>query len=230
MSDMELQTNNTKAEAKPKPEKKPGQFGKFQSILLILFTLVVSAGGWYAAGKYYFWNTLDTKRIQAQLTYYEGQVKAQPNNTQNMINLGYTYFLLGQNDKAVAEYNQVLAIDKKNFDAFYNLGLVYSDSNRLDDALEMFQKAIEISPRDYKGHMQKGIIYRKLKMYSEASKELDQANKLNPARADIIYEIGMIAEAQGYKDQAAQIYKDALGYDPLFKDAVKALQRVQKGN
>ena len=230
MSDMELQTNETKMETKTKAEKKPGQFSKFTSIFLILITLIVSAGGWYLAGKYYFWNqlNLDQKRIQSQLTFYEGQVKAQPNNTQNLVNLGYTYFLLGQNDKAVAEYNQVLAIDKKNFDAYYNLGLVYSDSNRLDDALEMFQKSVEISPRDYKGHLQKGIIYRKLKMFKDATNELDQANKLNPARADIIYEIGMLAEAQGFKDQAAQIYKDALNYDPLYKDAITALQRVQK--
>ena len=231
MSDMEIQTNETQVvtNTKPKREKKPpGHFTKFQSIMLILLTLIVTAGGWFLAGKYYFWQTLDMKRVDAQLTYYQQQVKAQPNNVQNIINLGYTYYLLGKNDQAVAQFNQALAIDKKSFDAYYNLGLVFNDSNRLDDALEMFQKAVELSPRDYKGHMEKGIVYRKMKMFKDALKELDQANKLNPARADIIYNIGMVAEDQGNKALAAQIYKDALSYDPLYKDAVTALSRVQK--
>jgi tetratricopeptide (TPR) repeat protein len=231
MSDMEIQTNDTQVvmDTKPTREKKPPEhFTKIQSIMLILFTLIVSAGGWFLAGKYYFWNTLDMKRVEAQLNYYQQQVKAQPNNVQNIINLGYTYYLLGKTDQAVAQYNQALAIDKKSFDAYYNLGLVYNDTNRLDDALEMFQKSVELSPRDFKGHMEKGVVYRKLKMYNDALKELNQANKLNPARADIIYEIGMVAEAQGNNDLAAQIYKDALSYDPLYKDAVKALDRVQK--
>lgn len=231
MSDMEIQTNETQTVINTKPkreEKLPGHFSKLQGITLILLMLILSAGGWYLAGKYYFWNKLDTQRIEAQLKFYEERVKADPKNVQNIINLGYSYFLLGQNDKAIAEYNQVLALDKKNFDAYYNLGLVYSDSNRLDDALEMFQKSIALSPQDYKGHMQKGIVYRKLKMFKDALKELNEANKLNPGRADIIYEIGMVAEAQGDSTLAAQVYKDALSYDPLFKDAVTALQRVQK--
>jgi len=108
------------------------------------------------------------------------------------------------------------------------MGLVLTDEGRFDDALEHFQRCVEISPKDYKGYLQKGVVYRQMKMYKEAVESLNQASVLMPGRADVIYEIGMVAETKGDLTDAAGIYKDALRYDPLFKDAQEALKRVQK--
>jgi len=49
-----------------------------------------------------------------------------------------------------------------------------------------------------------------------------------PGRSNIIFEIGRVAEEQGEFKTAAAIYKEALMYDPLYKDAVEALKRVEK--
>lgn len=202
-------------------------FSFLQASLIILLTLVVCFGAGYAIGQKFFWNNLDKKRLGEQLTYLQQKVNSEPKNLDNRVSLGYTYFLLDNNEKAIKEYNQVLEIDKNYYDAYYNLGLVYSEEERLDDAMEMFQKAIEISPRDYKGYLQKGIVYRKFKMYKEAVESLQKAKNLMPGRADIIYEIGAVAEAKGDKKEAIEIYKEALAYDPLFKDAAQALDRLQ---
>lgn len=199
-----------------------------QAALLILLTIVITTTGWYLAGKYYFWTGLDMKRVNAQLEFLQKKVDTEPKNLENRIALGYTYFLKSDNDKAIKEFNQALAIDKKYQPAYYNLGLVYSEEDRLDDAMEMFQKALELSPKDYKSFIQKGIVYRKLKMYKEAVETLEKANKLMPGSANIIYEIGRVAEDQGNIDTAITIYKEALSYDPLYKEALKALERVEQ--
>jgi tetratricopeptide (TPR) repeat protein len=65
-------------------------------------------------------------------------------------------------------------------------------------------------------------------MYKESVESLEKANKLMPGRANIIYEIGRVAEDQGDIKSAVLIYKEALGYDPLFKEAAEALKRVEK--
>ncbi|MFZ3102433.1 MAG: tetratricopeptide repeat protein [Desulfitobacteriaceae bacterium] len=207
---------------------KKDSFTKLQSILLILLTLVISVGGYYGIGKTFFWGNLDMKRVDAQLEYLKQKVQATPSDPKARVELGYTYFLKGKNDLAIQELNQVLLLDPKNFDGYYNLGIVMLDEKRYNEALEKFQKAVDLSPRDYKGHLQKGVTYRNLGMYKEASAAVAQANKLLPGNADIIYETGRIAEAQGQKDAAIDIYKEALSYDPLFKDAVTALQRLEK--
>lgn len=218
---------NTQTPSKVKKVKKDS-FTKLQSALLILLTLAISVGGWYGVGKVYFWSDLDMKRVDAQLVYLQQKVQTEPTDPETRVELGYTYLLKGENDKAIQELNQALLLDPKSFDAYYNLGLVMLKEERNNEALEKFQKAVDLSPKDFKGHLQKGVAYRSLGMYKEASVSLAQANKLLPGSADIIYETGRVAEAQGQKDAAIQIYKEALSYDPLFKDAVTALERVEK--
>ncbi|ODA41995.1 tetratricopeptide repeat protein [Desulfosporosinus sp. BG] len=209
------------------PKSRKDSFTPLTSAILILLTLVVSVGGWYGVGKYFFWSDLDMKRVNAQLEFYKQKVQTEPNNTEARVNLGYTYFLKGNDGQAIQEFNQVLVIDPKDFDAYYNLSLVLIKEKRYNEALQKLSKAGELSPRDYKVPFQKGIVYRNLKMYKEATDSLSQANVLMPANTDIIYEIGMVAEAQGQKDEATQIYKQVLSYDPLYKPAIVALERLK---
>jgi len=202
-------------------------FTKLQSVVLILLTLVISVGGWYGVGKVYFWSDLDMRRVDAQLGYLQQKVQSEPTDPKTRVELGYTYFLKGKNDQAIQELNQALLLDPKSFDAYYNLGLVMLKKERNNEALENFQKAVDLSPKDFKGHLQKGVAYRSMGMYKEANVSLAQANKLLPGSADIIYETGRVAEAQGQNDAAIEIYKEALSYDPLFKEALTALERVE---
>jgi tetratricopeptide (TPR) repeat protein len=208
--------------------KTPKTFTKFQSILLLLLTLVVTSGAGYALGHFYFWNDLDMKRVNEQLDYYKEKVRLDPANLENRIVLGYTYFLKGQNEKAIREFDYVIEQDGNYYDAYYNLGLVFLDEKRYNEALSAFDKTIQIAPKDFKGHVQLGITYRQLDMYEEATETLSKANELNPANSDIIYQIGLVAEDQGEYQTAIDIYKEALQYDPLYEDAVVALDRLEK--
>lgn len=213
---------------KKAPKAKNGSFSKFQASIMILLTLIVSVGGWYAVGKYFVWTDLDMKRVNEQLAYLQQKVQADPSNAQNRIELGYTYSLKGQNEQAMKEFNQVLILEPKNFDALYNIGLLQLKEERYNEALLNFQKAAELSPRDYKVHLQLGITYRNLAMYDEAQKSLNKANTLNPTSVEIIYQTGRIAEDQGDTQAAIEIYKEALTFDPLYKDAVESLERLEK--
>lgn len=215
-------------ETPPKKKEKKGTFTMAQTILLIFLTLLISVGGWFAVGKYYVWTDIDMKRVNAQLDFYKQKVASEPNNIKARVELGYTYFLKKNNTEAIREYNQALVLDPNFYDAYYNLGVVLIAEKRYNEALEKLTKAIQLSPRDYKGHLQRGIAYRNLGMFKEAKESLEQANKLMPTNADIIYEIGRIAEDEGDKELAVQIYKEVLTYDPLFKQASEALERLEK--
>lgn len=209
------------------PKKNPKTFTLFQSILLLFLSFVITSGTGYALGHFVFWNDIDMKRVNEQLTFYKERVRIDPANLENRIILGYTYFLKGDNDEAIKEFSYVIDQDKNYYDAYYNMGLVFLDEERYNDALTMFDKAIQIAPKDFKGHVQMGITYKNLKMYDKAMESLQEANQLTPANADIIYQIGLIAEAQGEFEQAIAIFKDALAYDPLYEEAVNALDRLK---
>lgn len=224
---MEAEKQPQEVEGKPAKKKQPKTFTLKQSILLLVLTLVITSGSGYALGHFYFWNEVDMKRVNEQLEYYKEQVRKDPANLENRIILGYTYYLKGDNEDAIKEFDYVLEQDKNYYDAHYNMGLVFIEEERYNEALLAFDKAVKIAPKDFKGHVQLGITYRYMEKYDEAMKSLETANQLSPASTDIIYQIGLVAEAKKDYKMAIDIYKEALQYDPLFEDAVVALDRIK---
>ncbi|WNF36644.1 tetratricopeptide repeat protein [Bacillaceae bacterium IKA-2] len=217
--EQEVETRETKKMRK--------RFTKVQGIALLAITLFLSTGGGLALGNFYFWDSAESNRINEQLDYYQERVRLSPNSLPDRIVLGYTYYLKGDNNRAVSEFNYVLDQDENYYDAYYNLGLVYLDEEKYDNALSMFNKTVQIAPKDYKGHFQMGVTYRHMGMDDEALESLVEANLIFPANSDIIYEIGAVAEAKEEYQSAAEIYKDALQYDPLFEKALVALERLE---
>jgi tetratricopeptide (TPR) repeat protein len=210
------------------PEKivKNDRFTWWQSSLLLVGTLVICLVAGYFISDRFLWDNTDSKQIEDQLKFYKGEVKKNPNDPESRVQLGYAYFLDKDYDEAIKQFKTAKSLDKNYFDAYLNLSIVYDRQDRIDDALQNAIKATEISPRDYKGHLMKGKSYRKSKMYKEANEALAEADRLNVGNTDTIFEIGLVAEDQGKKEEAEAIYKEALEYDPLFKPALNALERL----
>jgi tetratricopeptide (TPR) repeat protein len=229
MSDLELQTskvNETKSISNNEKNQKNKRIKWWQGMLIIILTLITTLAAGYFISDKYLWPKIDVDRVNQQLAYYKEKVELEPNNSEHRVNLGYTYFVKGENDDAIKQMLVAVDLDKNNFNAYLNLAIVYNDDEQFDNALKFSQKAVELSPRDYKGHMLKGIAYRSLKMYEESLNSLNEANRLMPRNVDIIYEIGKLAEDQGLKNEAEGIYKEALSYDPLHKNSLEGLERV----
>jgi tetratricopeptide (TPR) repeat protein len=201
----------------------------WQSLIIIVVTLAISLSAGYYISQKYLWNKQDDQ-IAKQLDYYKAEIDQKPNDPKLRIQLGYTYFLKGDINSAIKEYQTAKNLDKSNFDAYLNLSIAYDTQKRTDESLQMAVKAAKLSPRDYKGHLLKGRAYRKLKMYKEASESLQEAIRLKPGNTDILYEVGLVAEGQGKKKEAEQIYKETLTYDPTFKPALNALDRLNSKN
>ncbi|WHY91214.1 tetratricopeptide repeat protein [Neobacillus cucumis] len=222
-------------EKSPKKEKnkktsKNEKFNWWQTLLILAMTLAISISAGYIISKKYLWPKYDMNRLAQQLESAKNEVDGKPNDSKARVDLGYAYFLNEDYDEAIKQYKTALDLDKNNFDAYFNLGLAYKEENRNDDTLQMAQRATELSPRDYKGHLLKGMAFRKLKMYSDAIKALNEANQLMPGNTDIIFEIGQVAEDKGDKKMAEDVYKEALGYDPMYKPAIEGLKRVSSND
>lgn len=197
-------------------------------IILAVTLAVCLTAGYYISSKY-LWNKKNDQ-LDKQLTYYKEQVNEKPNDPKLRVQLGYTYFLKGDDSAAMKEYTTAKSLDKNYYDAYLNLSIVYDKEKRYDDALQMAIKAVKISPRDYKGQLLKGRSYRKLKMYDKATAALQEAYRLKNGNTDVIYEAGLVAVAQGKKAEAEQLFKEALSFDPTYKPALNALDKLNAKN
>jgi tetratricopeptide (TPR) repeat protein len=209
-----------------KEKIKKDRFKWWQSLLLLVVTLAISLSAGYYVSSKYLWNQKNDE-LTKQLEYNKSLVEQKPNDPSLRVQLGYTYFLLGDDDKAIKEYNTAKSLDKKNYPAYLNLAIVYDREKRTDDALQAAKQAAKLSPQDYKSQLLIGRSYRKLKMYKQATQALQNAYRFKPGNTDIIYEAGLIAEDQGKLKEAEKIYKETLSFDPTFKPAQEALDRLK---
>jgi len=77
-----------------------------------------------------------------------------------------------------------------------------------------FNRAIAFKPTDYKVHMIKGIYLRRIHRYKLAEKAFQQAERLKPESAELLYNIGLLyADMKRYRKAAEYARKAyAKGY------------------
>lgn len=213
----------------PSVKVKSNRFKWWQSLLLLVATLVISLSAGYYISQKYLWNQ-DSDQISQQLKYYQQQVDQKPNDSKLRVQLGYSYYLKGNDDEAIKQLKMAADLDKTNYDAYLNLSIVYDKENQNDELLQTATKAQKLAPRDYKSQLILGRAYRKLKMYKKADAALQEAIRLKPGNTDTLYEVGMVAEVQGKTTEAEKIYKETLTYDPTYKPALDALDRLKSKN
>lgn len=210
-----------------KEKVKKDRFTWWQALIILIATLAIClSAGYYVSAKY-LWNS-NNDELDKQFKYYQDEVDQKPNDSNLRVQLGFAYYLKGDTDNAIKQYLTAKELDKKNFNAYLNLSIAYDKEKRKDDALQMALKAVKLSPKDYKGQLMAGRCYRKLKMYDKATTSLQESIRLKPGNTDILNEVGLVAEAQGKKKDAEKIYKEALSYDPTYKPAINALDRLSK--
>ncbi|MEH7414366.1 tetratricopeptide repeat protein [Neobacillus drentensis] len=205
---------------------KKDMFTWWQSIIILVATLAICLSAGYYVSDKYLWNKNDEEIIK-QIKYKKTLVDQKPNDPGLRVQLGYSYFLKSDDDNAIKEYQTAKSLDKDYYAAYLNLAIVYDKQNRTDDALQMAIKATKLAPQDYKSLLLKGRSYRKLKMYDKAKEALQQAERFKKGNTDVIYETGLVAEDQGRLSDAESIYKETLSYDPTFKPALEALERLK---
>ena len=93
---------------------------------------------------------------------------------EKQVNIQYNYYnavkekLLGNNDKAIELYSQVLRDDPGNHAAMYELASIYIEKNKVNDALHFSKSAAELNPENDWYQLQLAEIYGKTNQPKEA--------------------------------------------------------------
>jgi Tfp pilus assembly protein PilF len=226
MQAQEAQNAQEPANREGKLKEKKERFTWWQSLIIIAATLIICIGAGYFISTKYLMNR-GTDQLTKQLDYYKAQVSKKPNDSNLRIQLGYSYYLTGDDDNAIKELNTAKGLDKNSYGAYLNLAIVYDKENQTDNALQNALKAAKLSPNDYKPYLLEGRSYRKLKMYKQAMTALQKADQFKPDNDDITFEAGLVALDQGKKKDAEKIFKQVLSYDPTFQPALDELDKLK---
>jgi tetratricopeptide (TPR) repeat protein len=121
---------------------------------------------------------------------FQKVISADPKHKTAWIDLGRTYMVLRQTDKAVDAFKKQGELDPYDEYAFSSLGWAYTTERKYDEAATAFAKAIEINPLSQYAHAALGSMYQESHQYEKAVPELEKAVSLKPDDAALQISLG----------------------------------------
>ena len=132
-----------------------------------------------------------------------------------LYNKAYSLSSLGHLDEAVAYYDQVLAIEPGNTDAWNNKGVCLRKLGKLDDALACYDRATESDRRNASAWSNRGNCLYTLGRYSDALADLVKAVDIDPRNESALLNKGLVEERLGRPGDAAASYRAFIELKPV---------------
>ena len=145
-------------------------------------------------------------------------------------NLVRAFDLLKKNDFVNAKliYENILSVDKKNFDALFFLGVILIKFKNYKKARELLEQVVLIKPNFADAFNNIGICLEKLNDLDGAIKNYNLAINNRPNFAEAHNNIGVVFQKLRNFDQAILQYKKAISYKNLYLDAYINLANLFK--
>jgi superkiller protein 3 len=143
--------------------------------------------------------------------YYEKAIKVNPDYSPAYTGLAGVYKALGNTDKAIEIYNNILAdIDSNDPEVRKQLGDIYMAQEKFELALEHFEYLTKLEPKNSNHWNDLGIAYDSLEKYAEAIASFKYAQELDPQNYYSSYYLAYTYEHQDNMDQAVAVLQNCL--------------------
>ena len=141
---------------------------------------------------------------------FEQLIKLQPDNYYGFQQLGTVYQTLGDNERALANYERSIAI-RPSAGAISNIGTIHYARGEFAQAVDAYKKAVELRPHEPDAHRNLGDAYRRLgrrqdarAAYRAAVGLAEAELKVNPTSADTLASLGVYLAKAGDIDGARE--------------------------
>lgn len=154
-------------------------------------------------------------RYEAALDLFDGLYQRNKRDPNVLLGRAVSLQKTGQDERAVEAYEELIDLRPNNVEANVNmLGII---GQRFPAVALRRLMELRDGNRDNVGiAAQIAVMQAKLKQYQEAIRYLGIAASLEPQNASHIFNMAVIADKAGSKDQAIKFYEQALELDTLY--------------
>ena len=136
---------------------------------------------------------------------------AQVNITMGMINAEF-----GRYEESIENFNNVLAADPTNADAYRELSLAYESQGNFDQAVSTIKRSIQLKPDYWSGHNRLGAIYLETNRYQDAIGKFEKVIELTPDNYIGYMNLGTAYFYLNRLDDAQEMYEKSLELEETF--------------
>ena len=131
-------------------------------------------------------------------------------------NRGIEHHGKGQDDLAIADYNQALRINPNNSLAYNNRGIAYHSKGQGDLAIADYSQALRIDPNNALAYYNRGTEYHGKCQDDLAIADYNQALRIDPSNVLAYNNRGIAYHSKGQDDLAMADYNQTLRIDPNY--------------
>ncbi|MCP4726600.1 MAG: tetratricopeptide repeat protein [bacterium] len=150
----------------------------------------------------------------------------------NIYQAGDTFYVQGEYDKAIEEYQRLLDNDPLNYDAYIKLGDSFLAMNEFRKAYEQYDyaKQVDSNGPEAVDHYRDGLL-KEAKFYEDQGRTkmaIEIYKKVNsefPELKSIYFEMAKLYESSGLIEKSRESYEKSLESDPENKEAAEALSK-----
>lgn len=146
-------------------------------------------------------------------------IHAAPQNSEAFFQRGVAYESLELPEKALADYDACLKLDKFRTDALNNKAVQLAKLKRIDEAVAAFTELVDLDREDFLGYRNRGLCRFDQQDYPGALDDYNKAIKLNSDDASSWFQRGNAHLAMNSLTEAESDYSKAIELDGDFAKA-----------
>ncbi|NDF12844.1 MAG: tetratricopeptide repeat protein [Proteobacteria bacterium] len=158
------------------------------------------------------YDALRSGQTEGAIAIYKNALASDPENKDALFGLATAYHRAGQLDQARDTYIQLINKDPNNWPAMNNF-LVLAGEEAPEDALRQLKQLESINPEFGPLSAQIGMIYVQQGKIEDGIKYLSRAITLSPDNLAYRYNLAVVLDHGGYKQQAARLYAQILDFN-----------------
>ncbi|GHV57364.1 hypothetical protein FACS189460_3800 [Deltaproteobacteria bacterium] len=144
--------------------------------------------------------------------------------------LGEALLLAHDHQAALAAFKKAVKAAPNDSYALSALGTLFADlSGDLPVARSLFQRSVELDPTNSLYRQRLGRLLFALGDFSGAEHHLKMAMEYGSLAPEVHYQLGLVAEETGRREEARGYFEAALARDPAYKPALEKLDRSADG-
>jgi tetratricopeptide (TPR) repeat protein len=109
-------------------------------------------------------------------------------NADNYFARGLAYSDLGDQQKAIVDYNAAIRLDREFAAAYYNRGMSYMALQQLQAAVTDFSQAIKYQPQFVAAYYSRGMAYFDMGQVALARQDYNQSMRMSPTTTAAFYD------------------------------------------
>ncbi len=153
-------------------------------------------------------------RYPEAATLLENILKRNKNFPLALYNLGLTYYAMGQNDKAIENFDAAIALKADNAWYFLSRGSSHLNNNTPEKALLDYDEALKLNPRMADAFVGKSNVYLKKNDFVNALKFAELAVQSQPKNAMALNARGWALYQNDQLDKAISDFNQAVRFAP----------------